>query len=303
MRAFTKAALFGSAVLLAAAVASTGSAQVAGKPKASAATTRLVPRQHGPIKVHRWRPDMQVDSENWSGYAVTGSSFTQVLGSWTVPSVNCAETPATRSSNVYASFWVGIDGYTSNTVEQIGTDSDCDYTKQGSDATYYAWYEFYPSFSYEIPSVPVSPGDEMSAEVNYSGTEFTVTITDKTTGKSFSTTKSVKGAKRSSAEWIVEAPCCGRGGSYLPLSDFGTVGLGQDYNTTPHISGTNYATDSATSGQISFFGPPVYTLCTETNSSNCLSQINMVTSSGAAEDTSSNLSSDGTSFQVTWDTE
>lgn len=285
---------FGRGVVVAAVLASAGLAQVTSERDAVGSPTRLSPRQHGPVKIHGWRPENQVDSENWSGYAVTGSGFTQVTGSWIVPAVNCTETPATRSSNVYSSFWVGIDGYNSNTVEQIGTDSDCDYNgrDESSVATYYAWYEFYPAGSREI-SLTISPGDQMSAEVSYNGSEFTVTIKDVTAGTSYSKTETVRGAQRSSAEWIAESPCCTRSGGFLPLSDFGTVSFGEDYT---RVSGTNYATDSSTSGPISAFGIP----CTETVSSNCVAQINMVTSSGAVEDNSASLSGDGTSFQVVW---
>src|SRR5438034_649359 len=76
-----------------------------------------------------------VTSTNWSGYgAETNLSTPQinavsdVRGSWVVPSV-------TGTSTAYSSFWVGIDGYSSSTVEQIGTDSDL----SGSTPVYYAW--------------------------------------------------------------------------------------------------------------------------------------------------------------------
>jgi hypothetical protein len=88
---------------------------------------------------------------------VLGSSFTSVYGVWVVPSVICTGVKETQ----YASFWVGIDGYSSNSVEQIGTDSDCD----GSTPSYYAWYEFYPAGSFNIDSVPVNPGNVISASV------------------------------------------------------------------------------------------------------------------------------------------
>ena len=54
-------------------------------------------------------------SSNWSGYAVTGSagSVTSPSGSWTVPAVT-----GSRFTTAYAAFWVGIDGFASNTVEQ-----------------------------------------------------------------------------------------------------------------------------------------------------------------------------------------
>ncbi len=246
----------------------------------------IVPRQHAPRKVYPGAPPRVVDnvtveeSTNWSGYAVEGSSFTKALGSWTVPTVNCSKTP-----NTYSSFWVGIDGWTSTTVEQTGTDSDCN----GSSPSYYAWYEFYPAASVLISSVPVSPGNHISASVTWnSGSSFTVTITNETTGRSFSKTGSVSGAARSSAEWIAEAPCCTRRGGILPLADFGIVDFGQDYTG---VSSTNDATDSSVSGAIGAFG------------SNIFESIMVNGSTGADEAVPSGLSSDGTSFTVTWDSE
>jgi len=253
-------------------------------PAAQPATAVLAPRQHAPRKVLGLHPDRVIDnvtvseSTNWSGYAVTGSGFTNAKGSWTVPSVNCSTTP-----NTYSSFWVGIDGWTSSTVEQTGTDSDC----SGTTPSYYAWYEFYPKGSYLISSVPVSPGNQISAEVVYSGSEFTATITNVSTGKSFSIKAKVNRAKRSSAEWIAEAPCCTNGGGILPLSDFGTVDFGQD---STGVSGTNEATDSSASGGISAFGSGV-------------NESEMYSTSGVAEALPSNLSSDGTSFTVVWKSE
>jgi len=250
-------------------------AQVQDGSSASFTAAAVSADQHKPMKFHRVRIDGSVESENWSGYAVTGTGFTKAQGSWTVPAVNCSTTP-----NTYAAFWVGIDGYSSDTVEQTGTLAYC----SGTTAGYYAWYEFYPAASVEITSVPVAPGDVLSAEVSYSGTEFTTTITNQTTGKSFSKTGRVRGAERSSAEWIAEAPCCTSAGGILPLSDFGVSSFGEDYTG---ISDTNFATETSTSGAISAFGSDVQ-------------EIIMVSSSGAEEAVPSAVSSDGTSFQVTW---
>jgi len=260
-------------------------AQVSAAPAPASSTDVITPRQHAPRRVYPGRPARVIDnvtvedSTNWSGYAVEGTSFTKALGSWTVPTVNCTKTP-----NTYAAFWVGIDGWTSSTVEQTGTDSDCD----GKTASYYAWYEFYPNPSELISSVPVSPGNHISASVTYSGTEFTITLTNESTGKSYSKSSKVSGAKRTSAEWIAEAPCCTNSGGILPLSDFGTVDLGDDYTG---ISGTNDATDSSVSGAIGAFG------------SNVFESIMVNGSSGADEAVPSGLSSDGSSFTVTWDSE
>ena len=73
-------------------------------------------------------------STNWSGYAATTGTYTSVSASWTEPTGTCS------GSAKYSSFWVGLDGYNSNSVEQTGSEVDC----SGSRAVYYAWYEMYP---------------------------------------------------------------------------------------------------------------------------------------------------------------
>lgn len=231
--------------------------------------------------------DSSWSSTNWSGYAVTGAtgSVTSAVGSWNVTAVSRGTSSTTA---YYAAFWVGIDGFSSNTVEQTGTISII----QGNTATYYAWYEFYPSPMYEITSLTIHPGDNMSASVSYTGSArgffgrassaFSLTITDKTTGRSYTTTGTVANAARSSAEWIAEAPSSNRG--VLPLANFGTTKFGFD-NTG--VTGTCYATLSGTTGQISAFGSAVQ-------------QITMVTNSGTTKAAPSALSGDGSSFSVTW---
>lgn len=236
-------------------------------------TEKIASRQHGPVRDRTEHGDGTATSTNWSGYAVTGSSFTSAKASWIVPVATCT------SGDEYASFWVGLDGYSSNSVEQTGTDSDC----VGRSPSYYAWYEFYPHPSFEITSVPVKPGDHMSALIVYNGGGFTVTITNETTGRSFSKSATVSGAARSSAEWIAEAPCCTARGGILPLANYGIVLFGED---STGITGTNYATDSATSGPIGVF--PV------------IERIEMVSSGGLKESACSTLSSDGTSFSCAW---
>ena len=251
-------------------------AQVSSPSLSQDTTERIARRQFGPIRDKVEHGDGTASSTNWSGYAVLGSSFTSAEGSWMVPTAVCSG----LSGNEYAAFWVGLDGYSSGTVEQIGTDSDCD----GTTPNYYAWYEFYPEGSREITSVPVSPGNVVSASVVYNGREFTVTITNTATGKSYTKTSSVKKAARSSAEWIAEAPCCTSGQGILPMSDFGTVYFGKD-NTG--VNGTNSATDSSTSGPIGNFGS--------------VEQITKVASSSSPQtSTCISLSTDGTSFSCAW---
>jgi hypothetical protein len=231
---------------------------------------------HLPIQIHRRRDQTTAESFNWSGYAVTGAngSVTDAKGSWVVPSVasTCAGVP-----EGYAAFWTGIDGWTSSTVEQIGTDSDC-VNLQGSKTgtpTYYAWFEFYPQDAFLIGDYTsagackadcVAPGDTISAEVKFSGngargfrhreaSVFTVTITDQTQGWSFTTSSTVPDAKQSSAEWIAEAPYgCSTASGFCDLSDFGTVDWG-DYLTS--VANTAYATVAGVTQPIGGFGSSV----------------------------------------------
>ena len=168
-------------------------------------------------------------STNWSGYAVTGSRFTSVSAQWTEPTVSC-------SGTAYSSFWVGLDGDTSNTVEQTGTDADC----SGSTPQYYAWYEMYPKFPVNLRGT-VRPGDHLSASVTTDGSgRFTLTITDSTQGWTNTTNARLKSAKLASAEVIAEAPSSS--GGVLPLANFGTVSFsGATANgalltsSTPHL--------------------------------------------------------------------
>ena len=149
-------------------------------------------------------------STNWSGYAVTGGRYTSVSASWTQPSATC-------SGTAYSSFWVGLDGDTSNTVEQTGTDADC----SGSTPQYYAWYEMYPKFPVNF-SNPVKPKDQMSASVTTDGRGgFTLTISDATQNWTRTVNARLKSAKLASAEVIAEAPSSS--GGVLPLANFGTV--------------------------------------------------------------------------------
>ena len=151
-------------------------------------------------------------STNWSGYAAHGGSYTTVSATWVQPKATCS-----GSGSQFSSFWVGLDGYSSNSVEQTGTDTDC----SSGTPRYYGWYEMFPKPSFSFGST-VSPGDTMHASVTFSGSSsFTLTLSDVTKGWTSTTTKNLSGAARSSAEVIVEAPSSS--GGILPLADFGTV--------------------------------------------------------------------------------
>jgi hypothetical protein len=149
-------------------------------------------------------------SSNWSGYAVTGGTYKTVTSNWVQPAVSC-------NGTAYSSFWVGIDGDTSGTVEQTGTEADCN----GSTPVYSAWYEMYPKFPVNY-SNPVVPGDHFTGTVTTDGAgNFTLTLSDTTRGWTQSVAKRLRSANLASAEVIAEAPSSS--GGVLPLANFGTV--------------------------------------------------------------------------------
>ena len=158
-------------------------------------------------------------SQNWSGYAVETNrkspqrdSVGNVKGTWTVPTVT-----AGSSATTYSSTWIGIDGCSDNSVEQLGTEQD--WTPSGP--VYYAWVEIYPKATYLIQGFTVTAGDQISAEVRCVGNgQFTLSMKNVTSSEFYSTTLRSKNARRQSAEWIVEAPYSG---GVLPLADFGTA--------------------------------------------------------------------------------
>jgi Peptidase A4 family len=198
-------------------------------------------------------------STNWSGYAVTGSdsAFNSVSSIWTEPAATCND-----GGTEYAAFWVGLDGYNSNSVEQTGTDSDCN----GGSPDYYGWYEMYPADPVYFTN-PVAPGDSMSASVTVSGSNYTLKLTDSTQGWTQTITQNESGLSRSSAEVITEAPSSESG--VLPLADFGTVNYGSSSD-----NGASMAGQSPTS-------------------------IVMVDSGGQQEDSTSSMSGSG-GFSNTW---
>ena len=247
--------------------------------RTAAGPSVMAGRSHIPMILHQ-KHGRNATSTNWSGYAVTGAngSVSDVKASWVVPLIQGPCPP----TNQYASFWVGIDGYSSNTVEQIGTDSDC----VNGQSVYYAWYEFYPHWAYTINSVTIQPGDVISAEVSASakGT-FTVTLSVLRGNQLFKTSAKMNNADRSSAEWIAEAPWSG---GVLPLANFGTALFGF---ASTGVSNTSSVTmkigDQIKTGSIGSFA-----------GNNA--EITMVDKNGAPKALPSGLSGDGSSFSIGW---
>jgi hypothetical protein len=194
---------------------------VASLAPAATAASSTAARTGPAIDLHTLKvgPANQTTSHNWGGYADTsgGGSYSKVSSSWTEPKVTCG------SGTELAVFWVGIDGYTSGTVEQDGTLAECD----GGQATYATWWEMYPTNSVQVVGQSVQPGDKVTSVVTRNGSSYTLTVTDKThPANSFSTTQSCASCQNSSAEWIAERPS-GSGGLFV-LPDFGKIAFKND---------------------------------------------------------------------------
>ena len=207
-----------------------------------------------------------VQSNNWAGYADTGSGFRKVSGSWTEPSGNCG-----LDMQSLAAFWVGIDGFKSSSVEQDGTLVECNLGTE----YHYTWWEMYPSNSVQMVGSTVAAGDHITSSVTRSGSNYTLRVIDHThPSNSFSTTQTCSsGCANSSAEWVAESPSGGFLGNY-PLADFGT------WNATGSA-----ATGSSGSGSITSFKD---------------NQVTMTGSLGDTMATPSGLSNGGRDFSVTW---
>jgi Peptidase A4 family len=163
-------------------------------------------------------------SGNWSGYVATpksggASSFKYVSASYSVPSVNCSVT-----SYAFSYHWAGLDGWLDSTVEQDGVGSFC----VSGTPDYFAWYEMYPAGV--TVEFSVNPGDAITSSVKYTGGEYTLALTDQTTGQSFSTRQACAGTcDNSSAEVITEG--------YTASPYAGTADFGEEHYDSAVVQG------------------------------------------------------------------
>ena len=197
--------------------------------------------------------------------------FNCVEATWVQPTVRCRGT--TNQSAVY---WVGLGGYGQRALVQIGTESTC----IGGEALAAAWHESLPRerFSIRAP-LDISVGDRIWAQVRWlSGSRYRLSLVDLTTRKDFSIRVNNTTLKRTSAEWIVEAPTggCPSHCRTLKMPDFKTFRFRAAWVA---IGGVRRQIDSAR-----------FTHVLET----------MVSSAGATRAEVTSTAADGSSFAVRW---
>ena len=192
--------------------------------RASGSLRHTLPLAHPahPFRTHPMQRGTKfntVESGNWSGFATYGDHFRFVSATYTIPSLNCGISP----DGSFDSQWVGLDGYTSSTVEQVGTFAQC----SGGTPSYFAFYEMFPANS--VSFTDVNPGDSITATVFFNGSQWVLSFVDNTNSSAgFSTTQSCPSGstcRNSNAEIISEVP--NGGPPSATLADYGIVGFTQ----------------------------------------------------------------------------
>ncbi|MBX8636126.1 MAG: hypothetical protein KIY09_06780 [Thermoplasmata archaeon] len=229
---------------------------------------------------------------NWAGYVVA-TSFSNpqpvisgISGSWVLQKV---KPTSNLDQYTYSSQWVGIGGYFSGELIQVGTESDTYSGFFGIGATtYYAWYEMLPyngqpGNSSEVKiKMAVHPGNIMVAEIFGNNPTWTITIADTNTSGFFQKVFTYN-TDMKSGDFIDERPTVNGG---LPtLANFGTAYFGPAY-----AGSGNYNTVTETDGNVYFLG------------SNGIQNValTMDNSSGNVLAQPSSLNNDLQSFTVTW---
>jgi len=167
--------------------------------------------------------------ENWAGAAIsqTTATYNSVSAVITVPtlSIPSGGDDTTQYTGVT---WVGIDGDTCNNVLlQTGIG----WFLEGSTATYYAWYEWYPdepSITHYSETFPLEAGDSVTLQVEASSTTSgTASVTNHRTGQTISQTFSGQATPlcQFDADWIVENYYTESGSNitFMPFADFGSI--------------------------------------------------------------------------------
>jgi hypothetical protein len=156
-----------------------------------------------------------INSANWSGYAVSSGPYSQIKGTFTVPSITTAAT-----CTEHVAEWVGIDGWNAPTLPQdlsliqAGVDGSMTDPDTGTctPGHFYVWpwWEILPQNETPITGVTVNAGDQVTVSISQVGgtTTWALSLTDDTDGQSFTIDEPYSGPA-SSGEWVVEASSTG----------------------------------------------------------------------------------------------
>jgi hypothetical protein len=181
-----------------------------------------LPATHGPGSPSALATGPTFTSRNWDGFvsyapSAGATDFNAVHGTWVQPTVTCPK------PNAWTVFWVGLDGWFDNTVEQGGSSAQC----VNGVPQYTTWWEMFPTNAIQTVFT-IAPGDTIDATVTFSAAtrQYTITVRDVTSNRSFTQTPTCASnltCSRSSADWIAEDVGMFGGGNFFPLANYGTM--------------------------------------------------------------------------------
>jgi hypothetical protein len=214
----------------------------------------------------------------WSGGIIDqpGVIYTLVFGYINVPT----ETWTCSTSDCFASFWDGLDGWGSPDVVQTGITMQAFLEGKNSFMAYGAWIEWYPASEIGV-SLAVRPGDKIEAEVwiadvngNYgpTGGYGWFFLHNLTQGSSYEGKIQIPSGTTFAgnvAEAIIERPDIG--GDHWPLSDYGTASFTNFFAEDPGArTAHTFATDSSFDVWMTDHVNPAVTLSTASNTASTI---------------------------------
>jgi len=169
------------------------------------------------------------EGTSWSGAVVQSSSgsFRWIQGDFVVPNVD-----APSEGNAKCAVWIGLDGDTQlqdgAQVFQAGVFIDVNRNGSSIQATFEAFWEWFPDPAVTITNFAVNPGDMITMVLcstqGAGSTEGTVFFANRTTGIGTSvalTAPQNVALRGGTAEWIVETLMSN--GAQIELADYGEV--------------------------------------------------------------------------------
>jgi hypothetical protein len=193
-----------------------------------------------PARAASGTPSDVSTTSNWGGLVMTDAPpYRQAWGSWTIPQIQIP--PGGTDPSYSCAIWVGLGGYLNDdNLLQAGT---AQAVGAGGAGECFAWYEWYPAPPIMLTGFDVQAGHTIAVfvgEYDDGSGRGVVGMANLVTGDAIPMTviplpvvdasgntinPAIKAPSGASAEWIVERPDLGNGGSetYAELPDFGEV--------------------------------------------------------------------------------
>lgn len=139
-----------------------------------------------------------VQNDNWAGRVDQSGGFTNITGTFRVPTFYAA-----CAHNSSHAIWNGIGGVSGSFLIQAGVDNP-----QTSVNAVYPFFEVLPAGEVQVISPSISPGNSVNVTTSYSTSDSiaTWTINNVSTGVAASYRQSTRNYDSTSVEWIDERP-------------------------------------------------------------------------------------------------